>query len=159
MTEQDPGPPPGMDLVQIARKARSLSPESAAQLMPYKFSGTSWRHYEAGYRGQDRKPVVAKPETLAAMARTVGITADRMEERNPQAAVIMREMELQHAPALPDALRSAPAHVSRMIDAALEDVEPEDRAEVLRKMAADYEAVQRRRARRGRTEPPPRQTG
>jgi len=159
MTEQDTGPPPGMDLIQIARKARGLSPESAAKLMPYSFSGPSWRHYEAGYRGRDRKRVVAKPETLAAMARTVGITADRLEEHNPQAAAILREMELQDAPTLPEVLSTAPAHVRRMIEAALEDVDPGDRADLLRRMAADYEAVERRRARQGGAGQHPRQTG
>lgn len=159
MTEQDPGPPPGMDLVQIARKARGLSPERAAKLMPYDFSGSSWRQNEAGYRGRARTPVRARPEVLAAMARAVGVTADRLEERNPEAAAILREMELQDAPPLPDVLRAAPAHVSRMIEAALEDVDPEDRADVLRQMAADYEAVERRRARQGGAGQPPRQTG
>ncbi|WP_426568175.1 helix-turn-helix domain-containing protein [Streptomyces canus] len=151
-----------MDLVQIARKARGLSPERAAKLMPYEFSGSSWRQYEAGYRGTARKPVRAKPEVLAAMARAVGVTADRLEERSPEAAAVLREMELQEAqqaPAADDVLRSAPAHVRRMIDAALEDVDPQDRAEVLRQMAADYEAVTARRARQGAAGQRPRQTG
>lgn len=160
MTEQDPGPPPGMDLVQIARKARNLSPERAAKLMPYDFSGSSWRQNEAGYRGRARTPVRPRPEVVAAMARAVGVTADRIQERNPQAAAVLREMELQEAPApLPEVLSSAPPHVRRMIEAALEDVDPEDRADVLRQIASDYEAVERRRGRQGSAGQRPRQTG
>lgn len=161
-TEQDPSPPPGMDLVHIARKARGLSPERAAKLMPYEFSGSSWRQYEAGYRGKDRKPVRPRPETVAAMASVVGVTADRLQEHALEAAAILREMEIQNAqqaPAAPDVLHAAPPHVRRMIEAALEDVDPEDRADVLRKMAADYEAVTRRRARQGGAAQRPRQTG
>lgn len=147
-----------MDLVQLARKARRLSPERAAKLMPFEFSGSSWRQYEAGRRGS--KPVRARPEVLAAMASTVGVTADRLEQSSPEAAAILREMERQEAQTrgpMPEVLRTAPPHVRRMIEAALEDVDPADRAEVLREMAADYEAARGRTRRTGQQLP--RRTG
>ncbi|WP_326804886.1 helix-turn-helix domain-containing protein [Streptomyces sp. NBC_01788] len=159
--EQDQSPPGYGTLIKIAREAQGLSPEVAASHMPFKFSGSSWRQIEAGYRGRERKPVGTKPATLAAMARTVGLTADRLREHHPEAAAVLREMELQHAqqsPPIPEALHAAPPHVRRMIEAALEDVEPADRAELLRDLAADYEAVTRRRARTS-GHPTPRRTG
>lgn len=150
--EQDHGPPGYGTLIKLAREAKGWSPETAAKHMPYDFSGSSWRQIEAGYRGRGatRRRVPGKASTVAAMARTVGITADRMTDHHPEAAEILREMErqeAQQAPAMPEALRNVPAHVKRMIDAALEDVDPQDVPEVLRQMAADYEAVQAQRQR------------
>ncbi|MCI3277457.1 helix-turn-helix domain-containing protein [Streptomyces cylindrosporus] len=164
MATRDLGPPGYGALIRLAREAQGISPETAAARMPFTFSGSSWRQIEAGYRGTgaNRKQVSGKPSTVAAMARTVGVTADRLQEHHEEAAAILREMELQEAQqtrAAEDALRSAPAHVRRMIDAALEDVDPEDRAEVLRQMATDYDAVTKRR---GTQSPParrPRRTG
>ncbi|MCX3059614.1 hypothetical protein [Streptomyces beihaiensis] len=152
MNNQDLSPPGYGTLIRIAREAKGWSPETAAANMPFRFSGSSWRQIEAGYRGsgEKRKRVPGKASTVAAMARTVGITSDRLEEHHREAAAILREMEhqdAQRAPAMPEVLQSAPAHVRRMIDAALEDVDPEDRATVLREMAADYEAVMAQRAR------------
>lgn len=145
--DRDHSPPGHGALIRLAREAKGWSPEVAASHMPYKFSGGSWRQIEAGYRGSgtNRRPVPGKPSTVAAMARTVGVTADRMHEHNTEAATIMREMELQ-ASAMPAALTAAPPHVRRMIEAALEDVDPADRPDLLRELAADYEAVIRRRA-------------
>lgn len=168
MGEQDHGPPGYGALIKVAREARGMSPETAAGHMPYKFSGSSWRQIEAGYRGSgaNRKPVPGKASTVAAMARTVGITADRLQGHHPDAAAILKEMEHQEAQqreaqrnAMPEALRSAPPHVRRMIEAALEDVDPEDRADVLREMAADYEAVMRQRARKTHGPQRPRNAG
>lgn len=162
-TEQDHGPPPYAALIRVAREAKGWSPETAAANMPFPFSGSSWRQIEAGFRGrgENRKPVTTKPSTLAAMARTVGITADRLQEHHADAAEVLREMERQEArqAPMPDVLRTAPAHVRRMIDAALEDVDPEDIPAVLREMAADYEAVLKRRARRGGEPRRPRHAG
>lgn len=162
--DQDHGPPAYGALIRVAREAKGWSPETAAASMPFKFSGSSWRQIEAGYRGRglNRKPVPGKPSTVAAMARTVGITADRLQEHHQEAAAVLREMELQEArqqPPLPEALHSAPPHVRRMIEAALEDVDPQDRADVLREMAADYEAVTKRRARRSPQPQRPRHIG
>lgn len=157
--ERDHSPPAYGTLIRVAREAKGWSPETAAGHMPFKFSGSSWRQIEAGYRGrgENRKPVPGKPSTVAAMARTVGITADRLAERHREAAAILRERELQEAQQaslMPDALRAAPPHVRRMIEAALEDVDREDRAEVLREMAAAYEAVAKRRDRTPRSQRP-----
>lgn len=145
----DHGPPGYGQLIRLAREAKGWSPETAAAHMPYKFSGSSWRQVEAGYRGSgaNRRPVPGRASTVAAMASTVGVTSDRLVEHHREAAAVLREMELQEArqaQQMPEALRAAPAHVRRMIEAALEDVDPADRASVLRDMAADYEAALRR---------------
>lgn len=161
--EQDHGPPAYGTLIRRAREVKGWSPETAAKNMPYSFSGSSWRNIEAGYRGSGAKRmrVPGRPSTVAAMSHTVGITADRLAEHHREASEVLREMERQEAEktaAMPDALRNVPPHVKRMIDAALQDVHPEDVPEVLRQMAADYEAVQAQRRRRsgpGR----PRRTG
>ncbi|MGW6292423.1 helix-turn-helix domain-containing protein [Streptomyces sp. NPDC055058] len=151
MEDQEHSPPGHGTLIRLAREAKGWSPETAAAHMPYKFSGSSWRNTEAGYRGRGAKriSVPGKPATVAAMAHTVGVTADRLEEHNPEAAEILREIERQETQSatLPDTLSSAPPHVRRMIEAALEDVDPADRPELLRELAADYEAVSRRRPR------------
>ncbi|MFJ9114415.1 hypothetical protein ACIRJO_02580 [Streptomyces sp. NPDC102394] len=152
MATQDTGPPAYGALIKLAREAKGWSPETAAKRMPYDFSGSSWRQIEAGYRGSgaNRKRVPGKPSTVAAMAHTVGITSERLTEHHHEAAEVLREMErqdAQQAPAMPEALRNVPAHVKRMIDAALEDVDPRDVPEVLRQMAADYETVQAQRQR------------
>jgi hypothetical protein len=151
METADPGPPREAVLIRIAREAKGISPETAAAQMPHKFSGSSWRQIEAGYRGRERKPVRGRPSTVAAMAHTVGLTADRLEEAGrADAAEILREIERQETQQqgqVPETLSMAPPHVRRMIEAALEDVDPQDRPEVLREMAASYEAVMKRRAR------------
>ncbi|WP_158692788.1 helix-turn-helix domain-containing protein [Streptomyces roseochromogenus] len=168
-TEDSTGPPPEATLIRIAREARGWSPEHAAARMTTKYSGSSWRQMEAGYRGRDRKPVKVKAPVLAAMAFTVGVTPDRLEEvGRKDAAAILREVERQEAQVsaqgeqpseMPPALRAAPPHVRRMIDAALEDVDPEDRADVLREMAADYETVRKRRTWTARDPQRPRHAG
>lgn len=154
------GPPPYGALIKLAREAQGISPETAAARMPFKFSGSSWRQIEAGFRGrgENRKRVTTKASTLAAMARTVGLTAERLEEHHPEAAAILREMErqeAQQAQAMPEVLRAAPPRVRRMIELALEEVDPEDRPALLREMAADYELVMSSRQRvAGQPQPP-----
>ncbi|MEU1596145.1 hypothetical protein ABZ468_25630 [Streptomyces sp. NPDC005708] len=126
--------------------AKGFSPEVAAARMQIKFSGSRWRQIEAGYRKDLRREVVAKPEVLAHMALIVGVTPERLERADRgDAAAVLREIQAQVAAPMPDALREAPPHVRRMIDAALEDVDPRDRATVLRQMASDYEAVTKHR--------------
>ncbi|MCC9154844.1 hypothetical protein LZP81_31120 [Streptomyces parvulus] len=152
MEDREHGPPGHGVLIRLAREAQGISPETAAARMPFRFSGASWRQIEAGYRGAGTKrtPVPGKPATVANMARTVGVSAARLREHNAEAAEILEEIERQDAqqqPGMPDALRAAPPHVRRMIDAALEDVDPADRAELLRELAGDYEAVTKRRGR------------
>ncbi|MFF9310166.1 helix-turn-helix domain-containing protein [Streptomyces sp. NPDC014748] len=166
MTEEDQGhSPPGYGaLIRLAREAQGISPETAAARMPYQFSGSSWRQIEAGFRGRGakRKPVPGKASTVAAMARTVGLTADRLQEHHPEAAAILREMERQEAQQAshaPEAPQATPPHVRRMIEAALEDVDPRDRPELLRELAADYDAVVQRRARNTGRHQRPRHAG
>lgn len=163
MQEHDHGPPGYGQLIKIAREAKGMSPEVAAAQMPYKFSGSSWRQIEAGYRGTGakRKAATGKPATVAAMAHTVGITADRLREHHPEAATVLREMERQSSPQqapVPEVLRAVPAHVRRMIEAALVDVDPDDRPGLLREMAADYETFTKSHSSRTGKQPP-RRTG
>ena len=165
--EQDQGPPGYGTLIKIAREAKGLSPESAAAQMPFKYSGSSWRQVEVGYRGAGAKrvKVTGRAATVAAMARTVGITADRLQEHHQEAAAILREMERQDTLHTPEPasditalLESVPPHVRRMIDAALTDVDPQDRPALLREMAADYETLTKSRT-RGAGKQQPRRTG
>lgn len=163
MSDQDHSPPGYGQLIRVAREAQGISPETAAARMPFQFSGSSWRNVESGYRGAGKKrvAVAGKPGVVAAMARTVGVTADRLEEHHPQAAAVLREMELQdaQASAMPDALNAAPPHVRRLIEAALVDVDPDNRAVLLRELAADYEAVTKRRDRNTGQHQRPRHAG
>ncbi|MFD1656927.1 hypothetical protein ACFSL4_01430 [Streptomyces caeni] len=162
--EQDHGPPSYATLIRRAREAQGMSPETAASHMPFKFSGSSWRQIEAGYRGSgtNRKPVSTKPSTLAAMAHTVGITADRLQEHHAEAAAILRERELQQAqqaPAMQETLRRLSDKERRIILAALEDVDLEDQPALLRELADDIEALRKRRARRAGRSQDPRRAG
>lgn len=165
MTNPAVGPPhrPDATLIQTARMAKGISPETAAARMQIKFSGSRWRQIEAGYRKDLGREVVAKPEVLAHMALVVSITPERLEKAGrTDAAIVLREIQGQdaeQAPAMPEVLRAAPPHVRRMIEAALEDVDPQDRAELLREIAADYEAVVRHRTRRPDQPQRPRHAG
>lgn len=153
--DQDHSPPGHGALIRLAREAKGWSPETAAAHMPFRFSGSSWRNIEAGYRGAGAKRIAVpgKAGTVAAMARTVGVTADRLQEHHREAAEILREMErqdAQQAPQLPEPLSKLSEKDRTIILAALEDVDPEDRPAELRKLADTVEAMQRRRERAAR---------
>ncbi|SMF86038.1 helix-turn-helix domain-containing protein [Streptomyces sp. Amel2xC10] len=165
MTKEDRehSPPGHGELIRLARKARNWSPETAAARLPFPYSGSSWRHIEAGSRGTGAKrvTVTGRPPVVAAMAYAVGVTSDRLEEHNPEAAEILRELERKatQTPLAPDVLNTAPAHVVRMIETALEDVDPTDRPALLRELAADYESVSRRKRRQDGAPSRPRHAG
>lgn len=87
-------PPSEADLIRVARLARGLSPEAAADLTPIRLGGARWRHIERGYEPKKPpKPVRAPDKTLAHMARVVGVTPERLEEVGRQTAgEILREI-------------------------------------------------------------------
>src|ERR1041385_6343688 len=77
-----PKPPPEADLIRLARQARGLSPEEAADRTPVRIKGFRWRQIETGYRGRPgASDVVKAPDkTLAHMAYTVGVSSGRLAE-------------------------------------------------------------------------------
>lgn len=87
-------PPPEGVLIRLARQARGLSPEAAAELTPVQIKGGRWRQIESGYERKDPpKRAYAPPLTLAHMAHTVGVAPDRLEEAGrADAAEILREI-------------------------------------------------------------------
>ncbi|MDX3629013.1 hypothetical protein PV728_01550 [Streptomyces europaeiscabiei] len=92
-------PPREADLIRVARLARGLSPEKAAELTPIRLGGARWRHIERGY--EPKKPpkrVRAPDKTLAHMAHVVGVSPERLEEVGRGiAAEILREILRQEA--------------------------------------------------------------
>ncbi|WP_327377944.1 helix-turn-helix domain-containing protein [Streptomyces sp. NBC_01216] len=108
-----PTPPPEATLLRLAREAANLSPESAAARMAGRFSGSRWRQIEAGYRRDSENPVIAPAPTLAQMASTLGVKADRLEAAGrADAAEILREIESAGSPApAPTATQAALAEL------------------------------------------------
>ncbi|MFI1030777.1 hypothetical protein [Streptomyces sp. NPDC020951] len=92
-------PPAEADLIRVARMARGISPETAAELTPIRLGGARWRHIERGYEPKrPPKRVRAPDKTLAHMARAVGVTPERLEEADRSvAADILREILRQEA--------------------------------------------------------------
>lgn len=93
-------PPPEASLIRLARQARGLSPEQAADRTPIKIKGYRWRQIENGYRGKigASARTIAPDTTLAHMAHTVGVTPERLEEAGRgDAAEILREIQRQAA--------------------------------------------------------------
>jgi transcriptional regulator with XRE-family HTH domain len=86
-----PEPPPEAALIRRVRQAARISTTDAAQAAG--ISKPWWSMIEAGHstRGGVTKPVVAKADVLAAMARAVGITPERLREVRPDAADILDE--------------------------------------------------------------------
>ncbi|MFF3884121.1 hypothetical protein [Streptomyces sp. NPDC001914] len=92
-------PPPEATLIRLVREASGLSPETAAARMETRFSGSRWRQIERGWRGDSGTPVIAPDVTLAQMAFTLGISADRLADTGRDKAVeILREMEQSKVP-------------------------------------------------------------
>lgn len=92
-------PPAEADLIRVARMARGLSPEKAADLTPIRLGGARWRHIERGYEPKrPPKKVRAPDRTLAHMARVVGVTPERLSDvGRDDAAKVLREILLQEA--------------------------------------------------------------
>lgn len=87
--------PEGAALKRV-RKARRLTVDAAAALVP--MSASRWSQIENGYivRKGQLAPVRAEDGTLAHMAKAVSLTPERLEEvGRPEAAAILREIETQ----------------------------------------------------------------
>jgi hypothetical protein len=139
-----PVPPPEADLIRLARQARGLSPEEAADMTPVRIKGFRWRQIEKGYKGKPgaSERVKAPDKTLAHMAHTVGVTSARLAEYRPQAAEILREIEIQNigSGTLPDPLAQLTSERQRIILDMIADLPAEDRAPALRRLAERVEA-------------------
>lgn len=83
-----PPRPPYGELIEEARAAARLSKREAARRAG--ISDAWWRYVIAGRQGET--PVPGSPETVAAMARAVGVTPERLETegQRPDAAEILR---------------------------------------------------------------------
>lgn len=94
MDQEELRPPREADLIRVARLARGLSPERAAELAPIRLGGARWRHIERGYEPKKPpKPVRAPDKTLAHMAHVVGVSPERLDEvGRAVAAEILREI-------------------------------------------------------------------
>lgn len=141
-----PKPAPEGELIRLARQARGLSPEEAADRTPIRIKGFRWRQIENGYKGKvgASDPVRAPDKTLAHMAYTVGVTSARLVEVGREAAAeILREIQIQRAgetASLPDPLDALGVERQRIIVDMLKQLPPEDRGPALRRLAERMEA-------------------
>jgi|GEM_PF-2491052 len=141
-----PKPPPEADLIRLARQARGLSTDEAADRTPIRIKGFRWRQIESGYKGKvgASERVKAPSKTLAHMAYTVGVTPSRLTEAGrDDAAQILREIQIQNAErtvSLPDPLDNLDAERQRIILDMLAQLPPADRGPALRRLAERVEA-------------------
>lgn len=153
-------PPPEADLIRVARLARGLSPEKAAELAPIRLGGARWRHIERGY--EPKKPplrVRAPDKTLAHMAHVVGVSPERLDEVDRGlAAEILREIIRKEAEASPPGKQVFTSREMEILeDLAASTAErlgltPEQAAEALRR--AQARITQKRAAVAQQEEPP-----
>jgi transcriptional regulator with XRE-family HTH domain len=141
-----PKPRPEGELIRLARQARGLSPEEAAERTPIRIKGYRWRQIENGYKGKpgESDEVKAPGKTLAHMSYTVGVTPSRLAEvGRDDAAKILREIQIQNAEQtgnLPDPLDNLDAERQRIILDMLGQLPPRDRGPALRRLAERVEA-------------------
>lgn len=140
-----PQPPPEADLIRLARQARGLSPEEAADRTPIRIKGFRWRQIENGYKGKPgaSDEVKGPDKTIAHMAHTVGVTSARLAEYRPKAAAILREIEIQQverSDALPDPLARLTSERQRIIMDLIAELPARDRAPALRRLAERVES-------------------
>lgn len=133
------------ELIRRARLARGLSPDEAAERTPIRIKGFRWRQIEDGRKRKSDPPGSDHPpdKTVAHMAYTVGITPARLAEFRPEAAEILREIQIQRAGEsanLPDPLDALGADRQRIILDMLGQLPPEDRGPALRALAEKVEA-------------------
>jgi transcriptional regulator with XRE-family HTH domain len=109
-----PAPPPEAVIIRLARKAAGLSVASAAAKLKaqgIRISIARWSQIENGYetRPWGVRAVRGRDDTIAHMADSVGVTADRLVEAGrPDAASVLREIMFQRegkAPPLPELVR------------------------------------------------------
>lgn len=92
-----PEPPPEAVLIRRARQARGLTRAEAAERSSV-VKASRWGQIENGYLMKGGVPVSTKAGDmqLAHMARTVGLSPERLEEaRRADAAEILREIQEQ----------------------------------------------------------------
>jgi hypothetical protein len=141
-----PTPSPEGELIRLARQARGLSPEEAADRTPIRIKGFRWRQIENGYKGKigASDPVRAPDKTIAHMAYTVGVGPSRLAEAGrAKAAEILREIQIQRAGEsanLPDPLAALGDERQRIIVDMLKQLPPADRGPALRRLAERVEA-------------------
>ncbi|MFD9107179.1 hypothetical protein [Streptomyces bottropensis] len=125
-------PPSEATLIRLARQARGLSPEAAAQLVPIRLGGSRWREIEKGFKGTERKEVRAPALTLAHMAHVVGVAPERLDSAGrTDAADILREI-LRQEPSAPIAPAPYADLSDRLERAAWEsDLPLEERTEMI----------------------------
>jgi transcriptional regulator with XRE-family HTH domain len=124
MSEHSPEPPPYGALIEDAREKAGLSAREAARRTG--ISDAWWRYLVRGYQ-KAPGDLNARAETIARMARVVGVTPDRLETEGerPDAAEILREI-LRTPPEPPAAerrLEAVPGPLTLPDDPADEEVE------------------------------------
>lgn len=136
-------PPREATLIRLARQARGLSPEAAADLVSIRLGGSRWREIEKGYKGAERREVHGPDLTVAHMAHVVGVSPEQLDGAGRGAAAdILREILRQEsaAPNPPDPYADLSDRLERAAWEA--DLPLEDRTEMIDLM------------RRGRQQPP-----
>lgn len=99
MTERPEAPPEGA-LLKRALVAMRISQREAARRSG--ISETRWRQLVSGYQvvSREKVPVRSPDDTLARMARAVGVTAEQLEEAGRGgAAAVLRDAEAEAADA------------------------------------------------------------
>jgi hypothetical protein len=140
-----PKPPPEGELIRLARQARGLSIEEAAEMTPVRIGRFRWRQIETGFKGKigASARVHAPDKTLAHMAHTVGVLSARLAKFRPEAAAILREIEIQdveRSDALPNPLARLTSERQRIIMDMINELPAADRAPALRRLAERVEA-------------------
>lgn len=133
-----PAPPPEAELIRVARLARGLSPETAAERAPVRLGGGRWRHIEQGYtRRAPFTPTTAPAKTLAHMANVVGVQPEQLDDAGrADAAEILREIKRQEASEGQPADGSNDPRVQMAVDI-LMDLPPRVRDEALRQLGPE----------------------
>jgi hypothetical protein len=148
MDANSPQPPPEALLLQAALRRMGLSARQAAKRVP--ISDTRWRHIVSGYQpaGPGHKvPVIATPDTLARMAKVVGVTPQQLTEAGREdAAAVLTELTGPPSPAsagAPQAGIGGPGGADPQVDAItalLNTLSPAARDEVLRRLQSQQAA-------------------
>lgn len=134
-----PAPPPEAEVIRVARLARGLSPEVAAERTPVRLGGGRWRHIEQGYtRRTPFTPTTAPAKTLAHMANVVGVDPEQLEGAGREdAAEILREIRRQEAADEQSAAGPVDPRVQMAVDI-LMDLPPRVREEALRRLGPEH---------------------
>nr|WP_274031444.1 helix-turn-helix domain-containing protein [Streptomyces sp. MMBL 11-1] len=139
MSAPPPAPPPEAEVIRVARLARGLSPEAAAERTPVRLGGGRWRHIEQGYtRRVPFTPTTAPAKTLAHMANVVGVDPEQLEGAGREdAAEILREIRRQEAADERSTVAPSDPRVQMAVDI-LMDLPPRVREEALRRLGPEH---------------------